>query len=51
MKTRAAVAFEAGQPLEITELDLAGPQAGEVLVELRQQASAIQMNLPANSPK
>ncbi|GIS17663.1 MAG: hypothetical protein CM15mP119_0670 [Alphaproteobacteria bacterium] len=35
MKTRAAVAFEAGQPLEITELDLAGPQAGEVLVEIK----------------
>ena len=24
-----------GQPLEITELDLAGPQAGEVLVEIK----------------
>ncbi len=35
MKTRAAVAFEAGQPLEITELDLAGPQAGDVLVEIK----------------
>ena len=28
MKTRAAVAFEAKQPLEIAELDLAGPRAG-----------------------
>ncbi|QKK03491.1 MAG: S-(hydroxymethyl)glutathione dehydrogenase/class III alcohol dehydrogenase [Pseudomonadota bacterium] len=35
MKTRAAVAFEAGKPLEIVELDLAGPRQGEVLVELR----------------
>ena len=35
MKTRAAVAFEAGKPLEITEVDLAGPQAGEVLVEIK----------------
>ena len=35
MKTRAAVAFEAGQPLEIIELDLAGPKAGEVLVEIK----------------
>lgn len=35
MKTRAAVAFEAGKPLEIVELDLEGPQAGEVLVEIR----------------
>jgi S-(hydroxymethyl)glutathione dehydrogenase/alcohol dehydrogenase len=35
MKTRAAVAFEAGKPLEIVELDLGGPQAGEVLVEIK----------------
>ncbi len=34
MKTRAAVAFEAKQPLEIVELDLEGPKEGEVLVEL-----------------
>jgi S-(hydroxymethyl)glutathione dehydrogenase/alcohol dehydrogenase len=34
MKTRAAVAFEAKQPLEIVELDLEGPRAGEVLVEV-----------------
>ena len=35
MKTRAAVAFEAKKPLEIVELDLEGPKAGEVLVEIR----------------
>ena len=35
MKTRAAVAFEAKRPLEIVELDLEGPKAGEVLVEIR----------------
>ena len=35
MKTRAAVAFKAGQPLEIVEVDLQGPQAGEVLVEIK----------------
>ena len=35
MKTRAAVAFEADQPLEIVEVDLAGPKAGEVLVEIK----------------
>jgi S-(hydroxymethyl)glutathione dehydrogenase/alcohol dehydrogenase len=34
MKTRAAVAFEAKRPLEIVELDLQGPQPGEVLVEI-----------------
>jgi S-(hydroxymethyl)glutathione dehydrogenase / alcohol dehydrogenase len=35
MKTRAAVAFEAGKPLEIVEVDLEGPKAGEVLVEVK----------------
>src|ERR1700746_4199989 len=35
MKTRAAVAFEAKKPLEIVELDLAGPKGGEVLVEIK----------------
>lgn len=35
MKTRAAVAFEAGKPLEIVDVDLEGPKAGEVLVELK----------------
>ena len=34
MKTRAAVAFEATQPLEIVEVDLDGPRHGEVLVEI-----------------
>ncbi len=34
MKTRAAIAFGAGQPLEIAEVDLQGPKAGEVLVEI-----------------
>ena len=35
MKTRAAVAFAAGEPLEIREVDLEGPKAGEVMVELK----------------
>ncbi len=35
MKTRAAVAFEAKKPLEIVEVDLEGPKAGEVLVEIK----------------
>ena len=35
MKTRAAVAFEANRPLEIVEVDLEGPRAGEVLVEIK----------------
>ena len=35
MKTRAAVAFAAGKPLEIVEVDLEGPRAGEVLIEMK----------------
>ena len=35
MKTRAAVAYEAGKPLEVTEVDLEGPKASEVLVEIK----------------
>jgi S-(hydroxymethyl)glutathione dehydrogenase/alcohol dehydrogenase len=34
MKSRAAVAFEAGKPLSIEEVDVAGPKAGEVLVRI-----------------
>jgi S-(hydroxymethyl)glutathione dehydrogenase/alcohol dehydrogenase len=35
MKTRAAVAWQAGQPLTIETIDLEGPRAGEVLVEVK----------------
>ena len=35
MKSRAAIAFEAGKPLEIVEVDLDGPKDGEVLVEIK----------------
>ena len=35
MKTRAAVAYRAGQPLVVETVDLDGPRAGEVLVEIR----------------
>jgi S-(hydroxymethyl)glutathione dehydrogenase/alcohol dehydrogenase len=34
MKTRAAVAWEANKPLTIETVDLEGPKAGEVLVEI-----------------
>ncbi|MEA0938001.1 S-(hydroxymethyl)glutathione dehydrogenase/class III alcohol dehydrogenase [Xanthomonas campestris pv. campestris] len=34
MKSRAAVAFGPGKPLEIVEIDVAPPQAGEVLVRI-----------------
>jgi S-(hydroxymethyl)glutathione dehydrogenase / alcohol dehydrogenase len=35
MKTRAAIAIEVGKPLIVDEVDLDGPKAGEVLVELK----------------
>jgi S-(hydroxymethyl)glutathione dehydrogenase/alcohol dehydrogenase len=35
MKTRAAVAYKAGSPLTIETVDLDGPRAGEVLVEIK----------------
>jgi S-(hydroxymethyl)glutathione dehydrogenase/alcohol dehydrogenase len=34
MKSRAAVAFAPGKPLEIVEIDVAPPKAGEVLVRI-----------------
>ncbi|MCH9638170.1 MAG: S-(hydroxymethyl)glutathione dehydrogenase/class III alcohol dehydrogenase [Betaproteobacteria bacterium] len=35
MKTRAALAWQAGQPLTIENIDLEGPKSGEVLVEIK----------------
>jgi S-(hydroxymethyl)glutathione dehydrogenase / alcohol dehydrogenase len=35
MDVKAAVAFEAGKPLEITTVKLDGPKAGEVMVEIK----------------
>ncbi len=35
MKSRAAIAIRAGQPLVVDEVDLSGPRAGEVLVEIK----------------
>ena len=35
MKTRAAIAWKAGEPLSIADVDLEGPRAGEVLVEIK----------------
>ena len=34
MKTKAAVAFEPGKPLEIELVDLEGPKEGEVLIKI-----------------
>ena len=35
MKSRAAIAFKAGAPLVIGEVDVQGPRAGEVMVEIK----------------
>jgi len=35
MRVKAAVALEAGKPLQIEEVDLEGPKAGEVMVEIK----------------
>jgi S-(hydroxymethyl)glutathione dehydrogenase / alcohol dehydrogenase len=35
MKVRAAVAHQAGKPLSIEQVDLEGPKAGEVMVEVK----------------
>src|SRR5919107_1751022 len=35
MRTRAALAVQAGKPLVVTEVELEGPRAGEVLVEVK----------------
>ncbi|QDZ26737.1 S-(hydroxymethyl)glutathione dehydrogenase/class III alcohol dehydrogenase [Noviherbaspirillum sp. UKPF54] len=35
MKTKAAIAWKAGAPLEVAEVELDGPRAGEVLVEIK----------------
>ena len=35
MKVRAAVAHRAGEPLEVTAVELEGPKAGEALIEIK----------------
>jgi S-(hydroxymethyl)glutathione dehydrogenase/alcohol dehydrogenase len=35
MKSRAAIAVAAGKPLEIDEVEVGGPKAGEVLIEIK----------------
>jgi S-(hydroxymethyl)glutathione dehydrogenase/alcohol dehydrogenase len=35
MKTKAAIGYAAGKPLEIATVDLDGPRAGEVLIEIK----------------
>src|SRR6201987_6096417 len=35
MKTKAAIAYAAGKPLEVVTVDLDGPKAGEVLIQIK----------------
>jgi len=35
MKTRAAVAYKAGEPLVIEDVDIEGPKTGEVMIEIK----------------
>ena len=41
MKTKAAVAWQAGKPLTIEEVELQGPKAGEVLVEINKRCKLL----------
>ena len=47
MKTRAAVALEKGKPLTVTDVELDGPKASEVLVEIK--ATGICPAVPARA--
>jgi len=40
MKTRAAIAFEAGKPLTIGTVELDGPKPGEVLVGVQEDVGS-----------
>ena len=40
LKSRAAVAFAAGEPLKIVEIDVAPPKAGEVRIRITQGADS-----------
>src|ERR1700730_11753223 len=35
MRTRAAVALAKGEPLQVMDVDLAGPKGGEVMIEIK----------------
>ena len=56
IKSRAAVAFAAGQPLQVVEIDVAPPQKGEVLVRItaaglcHSDLSVIEGNRPRPMP-
>ena len=48
IKSRAAVAFAAGQPLQIVELDVEPPRKGEVLVKITHTGSECLVALARN---
>ncbi len=50
MDVRAAVAFASGKPLEVTTVQLDGPRAGEVLVEIKATGICQPMNSPYPAP-
>ena len=50
MKTKAAIAVAARKPLEITTVDLEGPKAGEVLVEIKASGVCTPMSLRVRAP-
>ena len=50
MDVCAAVAFAPGKPLEVTTVQLDGPRAGEVLLEIKATGSATPMNSRCPAP-
>ena len=49
MKSRAAVAFEAGKPLEIVEVDLEGQKLEKFSLKSKRQVSATPMHSPCQA--
>ena len=50
MDVRAAVAFAPGKPLEVATVQLDGPRAGEVLVEIKATGAATPTNSLCPAP-
>jgi len=46
MKSRAAIAWESGKPLDVDTVDLEGPKAGEVLIRNVAPEFAIRTHSP-----
>jgi len=50
IRARAAVAWAPGEPLDVTEIDVAPPQAGEVLLKVVATGGATPMPTPSREP-